>query len=167
MAYVDEAWARPPAELVPPGEGSPTGQEQAGEGVPSPGVTGPQLAEVPLTETVESALVAAAAEAGRHGQPIDTKTLLVALMDADPAGRWDRIWLHSRSREAIEQAGYEDPPVAGRQWDNMALTGACARAFETAWRVSQEYRRTPLQLGVLVLGLIADESRPFPRAEHR
>lgn len=159
MAYAEEAWARPPAKLIPTHEGPPSDNERAGEGL-----TGPRLARMPLTETVESALRAAAAQAGRRDRPLDTKTLLVALMDADPAGRWDRIWLESRSREAIEQAGYEDPPLPVCHWNNVAMTGACARAFETAWRVSQQYRLTPLQLGVLVLGLIADKSSAASRA---
>lgn len=164
MAYAEEAWARPAAKLIPPREGPPTGQERAGEGLTSPEPTGPRLAGISLTETVESALCAAAAQAGRLGQPLDTKTLLVALMDADPAGRWDRIWLESRSREAIEQVGYEDPPLPACQWNNVAMTGACARAFENAWRMSQQYQRTPLQLGVLVLGLIAAKSSAASRA---
>jgi hypothetical protein len=165
LAYAEQAWARPPAKLIPLREGPPTGQEQAAEGLTRPEPAhGLQLAGLPLTETVESGLRAAAAEAGRRGQSIDTKTLLVALMDVDPDGEWDRIWLYGRSREAIEQAAYQDPPLPVCQWDKMVMTGACAGAFKTAWRVSQEYQRTPLQLGFLVLGLIADESSAASRA---
>ena len=126
-------------------------------------MTAPPLSGRPLTETVESALHAAAAQAGRHGRPVDTKALLVALMDADPNGGWSRIWLNSRSREAIEQADYQDPPRPGGQWNNVPVTGACVSALDTAWRVSQQYQLIPLQLGVLVLGLIDDKSSAAAR----
>lgn len=147
MAYAEEAWARPPAKLIPP----PPEEPPAGQ------LVGPQLAGMPLTETVASALHAADAEARRRGRPVDTKTLLVALMNAGPAGEWGRICLDSRGQEAIEQAGYQDPPEPHCQRDNVILTGACDRAFQRAWQLSQHYRQTPLQLGFLVLGLIDDK----------
>ena len=164
MAYAEEAWTRPAAELIPPHDEPPYGQEAAGQGLAGPELAGARLAGIPLTETVESALRTAAAEAGRRGQPIDSLAVLVALMDADSAGDWHRIWLYSRSREAIEQTGYEDQPLPGGWWNNVALTQACSAAFDTAWRVSQQYQLTPLQVGVLILGLIADETSAAARA---
>ena len=165
LAYAEEAWGTPPAKLIPPGKEPSTGREQEREQSASPVPPASRLTGFPpLTETVESALNAAADIADRHGQPIDTKTLLVSLMDADPAGRWDRICLYSRSREDIEQASDKDPPLPSCRWNNVVLTGACVRAFETAWRVSLQYQRTPLQLGVLILGLIADKSTAASRA---
>jgi hypothetical protein len=165
MAYAERAWARPPAELIPPPPEQPSnGQVQTHRRLASRELAGPQLAGMPLTETVASALHAADAEARRRGGPVDTKTLLVALMDADQAGEWDRIWLDSRSREAIEQAGYQDRQEPACQRDNVALTGACDRAFQRAWQFSQDYRETPLQLGFLVLGLIDDKSNAASRA---
>jgi hypothetical protein len=84
-------------------------------------------------------------------------------MDADPTGDWSRIWLNSRSREAIEQADYQDPPLPGSQWNNVAVTQACASALDKALQLSQQYRLVPLQLGVLVLGLIDDKSNAAAR----
>jgi hypothetical protein len=106
---------------------------------------------------VASALHAADAKARRIGRPVDTKALLVALIDADPAGEWDRICMESRSREAMEQAGYQDPQEPTRQRDSVTLTGSCDRAFQRAWQLSLHFRQTPLQVGFLVLGLIDDE----------
>ena len=163
MAYAEKAWDRQAAELVPPPKDPPAGQARTHGRLASPELAGPQLAGMPLTETVASALHAADAEARRRGRPVDTKTLLVALMKTDPA-EWDRIWLDSRGQEAIEQAGYQDPQEPGCQRDNMALTGACDRAFQRAWQLSQDYRETPLQLGFLVLGLIDDTSNAASRA---
>jgi hypothetical protein len=165
MAYAQIAWARPPTELIPPPpKEPPAGQVRTHGRLASPELAGPRLAGIPLTETVASALHAADAKARRRGRLVDTKALLVALMDADPAGEWGRIWLHSRSREAIEQAGYQDPQERACQRDNVALTGGCDRAFQRAWQLSQDYRETPLQLGFLVLGLIDDESNAASRA---
>jgi hypothetical protein len=138
MAYAKEAWDRPAAKLIPPSD------------------------EPRLTPAVASALSAAAAS--RREQPIDTKTLLVALMDIDSSGRWDRILLHSCDRNAIAEVGYEDPPGPAYRLGNLVLTQACGRAFETAWRLSSQYLQVPLQLGFLVLGLIADESSAGARA---
>ncbi|MDQ2813955.1 MAG: hypothetical protein M3Z75_19335 [Actinomycetota bacterium] len=165
MTYSKQAWARTPAKLIPPPpEEPPAGQLQTHGSLASPGLAGPQLAGMPLTETVASALHAADAEAHRRGRPVDTKTLLVALMDADPAGEWHRIWLNSRSREAIERAGYQDPQEPTCRRDNVALTGACDLAFQRAWQLSQDYRETPLQLGFLVLGLIDNTLNAASRA---
>ena len=164
MTYAEKAWARPPAKLIPPPKDPSAGQARTHGRLASPELAGPQLAGMPLTETVASALHAADAEARRRGRPVDTKTLLVALMKTDSAGEWDRIWLYSRGQEAIEQAGYQDPREPPCQRDNMALTGACDRAFQRAWQLSQDYRETPLQLGFLVLGLIDDTSNAASRA---
>jgi hypothetical protein len=176
MAYAEKAWAGPPAKLIPPPEGipvweglplregAPTGQQETGGRLTGTRLTTLPPTETMLAETVERALHTAADEARRRAQPIDTRTLLVALMEADQAGRWDRICLNSRSREAIKQADYYDPLLPPCQWNNVTLTRACAAAFETAWRLSLQYRQTPLQLGILVLGLIADESSAASRA---
>lgn len=155
--YAREAWARPAKKLIPPPEEPATSPQEAGERPVGPGPV-----RLPLTETVAAALHAATAN--RRGKPVDTKTLLVALMDADSFGRWDRIWLHSRDRNAIAEAGYEDPPLPVYRRDNIILSQACGRAFETAGRLSSQSPRTPLQLGFLVLGLIADASSAASRA---
>jgi hypothetical protein len=49
MAYAEEAWARPPAKLIPPREKPPISQEKSDEGLTSPELTGPRLAGMPLT----------------------------------------------------------------------------------------------------------------------
>ena len=168
MAFAEEAWARQAAKLIPPSE--PAVQQEADEGATSQQLTGPpplagsSWAGMPLTETVDYALLTATAEAGRRRMPLDTKSLLIALIDADPAGRWDRICLNSRSREAIQQAGYEDPPLLGGHWNHAPMTRACAKALETAGQLSRQYRQNSLQAGFLVLGLISEESNAAARA---
>jgi len=140
MAYAETAWAKPSAPEYP-------------------------LRGVECTEAVDTALRLAGVTARRLGQAVDTRTLLLAAMDADPAGRWDRIWLHSRGREAIEQAAVVDrPTLPDGQWNNIELTGACVAALRAAVRISQQYQTLPLPLGVLVLGLIADQTSAAARA---
>ena len=149
-------------------EEPPASQVQTHGRLASPELAGQRLAGMPLTETVASALHAAYAEARRRGRPVDTKTLLVALMDADPAGEWDRIWLDSRSREAIGQAGYQDPQEPGCQRDNVALTGACDRAFQRAWQLSQRLPGNPASVGLLGPGTHRRHvERRLPCAEHQ
>jgi hypothetical protein len=167
LAFAEEAWARPAAKLIPPSE--PTVRQEADQG-PTSQLTGPPplagscWAGMPLTQTVDYALLTATAKAGRRRAPLDTKSLLVALIDADPAARWERICLNSRSREAIQQTGYEDPPRLGGHWNNVPLTWACTKALETAWQLSRQYRQNSLQAGFLVLGLISEESNAAARA---
>ena len=164
MTYAEHAWAVPPARLIPPREGSSAGRDRNGAVSIDREPTGGGPARLPLTETVESALHAAAASANRRGQPVGTKTLLTALMDADSAGRWDRILLYSRSREATEQVGYEDakqlececydvrddPSLRGRAQDRMPDLTAV--------------RANPARAGRPSSRLIADRSNAAARA---
>ncbi len=177
MAYAEQAWGQTAREAGSPRE--PAVQQEANGGRMNQPLAGPppgrpswagpppawaSWAGLPLTETVAHALGAAAAGAGRRGVPLGTKSLLVALMDADQAGEWGRICLNSRGREAIEQVGYEDPPAPGGYWNNVPLTGACTRALETACQLSRQYQEDALQVGFLVLGLIASGSNAAARA---
>ncbi len=117
------------------------------------------LRDVPLTETVTAALDHATDIASRRGGAVDTKTLMLALMDADAVGQWDRIWLHGGGRQALEQATGEDPPLAPFDLGNQGgLTGACATACMTAVRLCQQHQLFPMPAGALALGLIADPS---------
>jgi hypothetical protein len=123
------------------------------------------LRGVPQTETVITALHHATDIARRRGRATDTKTLMLALMDADATGRWNRIELNGGSRQAIEQAAVEDPPLSPfDQRNNSGLTGACATALMTAVRLSRQLQLDPMPPGVLALGLIADRSNAACRA---
>ena len=117
------------------------------------------LRDVSVTESVIAALRHADDIARRRGRAVDTKTLMLALMDADAVGQWDRIWLYGGGRQPLEQAAGQDPPLAPFDHGNEGgQTGACATACMTAVRLSRQYGLFPMPPGVLALGLIADPS---------
>jgi len=133
MAYLESAWSQPPAPPDP-------------------------LDGVELAETVTIALRHAAGTVSRRGRVIDTKAVLLALMDADRAGDWSRIQLNSRGREALEQFDAEDPPLLPvGQWGTTEVTGACVSALMAAVRISDQHKIYPVSPGIVVLGLIEDK----------
>jgi hypothetical protein len=140
MAYATTAWQRPPAVQTP-------------------------LRDVELAGPVEMALANAAALADRDNRPIDTRSLLLALMDADGHGRWERILFDIGGREAIARAAYYDPPMLPEgQWRSTRITGACATALTTAARIARQYQMLPVPVGVLALGLVADPASAATQA---
>ncbi|MGV9410054.1 hypothetical protein ACWDOP_09075 [Nocardia sp. NPDC003693] len=121
------------------------------------------LAGVPLHSTVVAALRSAAI--ARMGDPVDTRTLLVEIMRADIAGDWSRICLHAGDIEAIADKLVTDPMAVGLwHWENVQLTGRCAMALDIAWRLAHRYALWPIPAGLVVLGLIADDSVGAARA---
>lgn len=121
------------------------------------------LAGVPLHSTVVAALRGAAAT--RVPDPVDTHTLLVEIMRADMTGDWSRICLHAGDIEAIADKLVIDPVTVGVwHWENIQLTDRCAMALDIAWRLAHRYGLWPVPAGLVVLGLVADDSAAAARA---
>ncbi|MEU0545938.1 hypothetical protein ABZ319_39315 [Nocardia sp. NPDC005978] len=115
------------------------------------------FAGIPLHSTVEAALRSAAALRVRG--PVDTHTLLVELMRADTSGDWSRICLNTGSIDAIADKLVIDPPKHGAwYWERVPLTDSCALALDVAWRLAHRYALLPIPLGLVVIGLVADDS---------
>ncbi|MFE5286324.1 hypothetical protein ACFRAQ_15270 [Nocardia sp. NPDC056611] len=107
------------------------------------------------------------AAVARAPAPIDTGDLLVALLRADGSGDWSRICLDTGDADAIERKGMIDRPSRGAgRWENVRLTDQCAIALEVSGRLATRYRLWPIPVGLVVLGLIADESAAAARALH-
>lgn len=114
------------------------------------------LAGAPLHSTVIAALRSAGQ---RISHPVDTRDLLVALIQADESAVWSRILLHTGDIDAIAGKIALDPVNRGSDdWYGMPVTGTCAAALDSAGRLAQHYGLWPLPPGILALGLIADES---------
>ncbi|MGW4536174.1 hypothetical protein ACWEOI_34970 [Nocardia sp. NPDC004340] len=107
------------------------------------------------------------AAVARAPAPVDTGDLLVALMRADGSGDWSRICLDTGDADAIERKGMIDRPSRGAgRWENARLTDQCAIALDVSGRLATRYRLWPIPVGLVVLGLIADESAAAARALH-
>ncbi|MEV6773549.1 hypothetical protein AB0N05_33450 [Nocardia sp. NPDC051030] len=115
------------------------------------------LVGVPMHSTVELALRAAAAQT--IPEPLNTQRLLVTLMRADSSGQWYRLWLHAGGIKAITGKFVLDPTnYTAATWDGVPLTFACARALDISARLSHRYDIWPLTVGMVTIGLIADQS---------
>ncbi|WP_051177836.1 hypothetical protein [Nocardia concava] len=115
------------------------------------------LAGAALHSTVAAALRDAGGRAG--SRPVDTRDLLLALMRADQSGRWARIWLYTGDIDAIADKVAIDPDTrTSAEWCGIPVTDTCAVALETAGHLAQRYRLWPLPVGLVVLGLVVDET---------
>ncbi|MGW4353014.1 hypothetical protein ACWELJ_13100 [Nocardia sp. NPDC004582] len=115
------------------------------------------LAGAPIHSTVVAALRTAAAK--RVPDPVDTHSLLAALMRADASGDWSRICLNAGDVDAVENKLVVDRAGGGPwHWENIRLTVQCAIALDVAGRLATRYRLWPIPVGLVVLGLIADHS---------
>ncbi|WP_089106151.1 Clp protease N-terminal domain-containing protein [Streptomyces hyaluromycini] len=128
-------------------------------------LVGEVLRDLPLHSSVTQALRAAAPT----GPPVGTRELLVALMRADNAGEWHRIWLHCGNDEAVAAMPFQDPEqgpggAAAGLWESIPLTSACVTALEVAARLAKRYDMWPLPPGLLALGLVADDTCGASRA---
>ncbi|MFF2555360.1 hypothetical protein ACFVUS_30450 [Nocardia sp. NPDC058058] len=115
-----------------------------------------------LHSTVVAALRAAA---GRASGPVDTRALLVELMQADSVGRWGRIQLFVGDPDAVGRKPVSEAVGAGAfDWNGVPLTDGCAVGMEVAGRLAYRYGLWPLPVGMMVLGLVADERSAAARA---
>lgn len=106
-----------------------------------------------------STIITALRLAGRRGEgrPVGTMDLLIAVMNSDMSGQWQRIWLESGSVEAIAARSTHDPdPWPDDIWHGVTLTHTCMVAVEASSLLAARYRLVPMPVGVLVLGLLAD-----------
>ncbi|MEV5649751.1 hypothetical protein AB0L57_16020 [Nocardia sp. NPDC052254] len=121
------------------------------------------LAGVPLHPAVSAALRHAANRVAPG--PVDTRALLVALIQADVAGDWSRIRLQAGDFDALAAADVADPdPGVSGGWENVPVTDSCAIALDIAGRVAGRFTLWPLPVGAVVLGLLADDSCAAARA---
>ncbi|GAB2719141.1 hypothetical protein [Nocardia thraciensis] len=98
-------------------------------------------------------------------RPVDTRDLLVALMRADVAGAWDRVWLHCGDPDGIAGKTVLDTANgSSASWEGVRLTDSCATALDIAGRLAHRYDLWPLPAGVLALALVADENCAAARA---
>ncbi|WP_051466237.1 CHAT domain-containing protein [Pseudofrankia saprophytica] len=115
------------------------------------------LDDVPLTPTVEDALALAAAER-LSNQPIDTAMLLAALSRMDVVGEWDRLRLHTRAPVDLPGLGLSDQDAdPGGRWKGVPLSGTLVAAIRTAERQAGEAGLLPVPVGLLAVGLVADD----------
>ena len=121
------------------------------------------LAGAPLHPAVMSALHLAATRMAP--EPVDTRALLVALMQADMPGDWSRIRLHAGDTDAIAAAVVHDPASGSSgAWEDVPITDTCAVAIDIGGRLAGRYNLWPLPAGLLALGLLADETSAAARA---
>lgn len=121
------------------------------------------LAGAPLHPTVVTAFRAAGARVAPH--PVDTRDLLVALMRADASGKWSRVWLHTGDIDAIASAVVLDPATgSSAAWETIPVTDTCAVALDIGGRLASRYNLWPLPVGLVALGLVADDSSAAAQA---
>lgn len=159
LKYAQVAWANPPATALPAVQAAPPLAKAAPSAPSRAPAAQDLLRDVELTETVKMALGHASIMASSRRRPMDTKTVMVALMSADVTGSWERIWLETKGPAAIEQTAAEDPASsASGVWNKTQLTGACQQALGFAADLARRRNLTPMPPGVLALGLISDLS---------
>jgi hypothetical protein len=99
------------------------------------------------------------------GRPVGTHDLLVAIMRSDESGEWHRIWLHCGDDVDIAANPVRDTNCepAGA-WAGIPLTRMSVHALDVSKRLSDRYRFSPLPVGILALGLVADHASGASRA---
>ena len=73
-------------------------------------------------------------------RPLGTLDVLLALVEADAAADWQRIWLNFRELHEADAGRYRDPsppdgdpsPPDGDSWHSRPVTATCARAIRAA-----------------------------------
>jgi hypothetical protein len=99
------------------------------------------------------------------GMALDTKAILLALMQVDVYGDWSRIWLETGSPEMLARERAHDlDETASSYWEGTELTATLASAMRTAARITRQYDLEPMPVGVLALGLIANPATGAARA---
>ena len=123
-----------------------------------------QLDRRPFNEAVIRALDRAVERSGsRH--PVDTRDVLLALMEGDPYSEWERVWLRFAGPESVASAVVGDPvgePGAG--WGSASLSVTCCAGLALAVRLAEAYGPGPVSIGVATLGLVANPATAAARA---
>lgn len=112
-----------------------------------------------MFDSVVASALDAAAERSAPLRALDTRYALLALMQADTRGEWDRVWLHFAGPEAVERAAVTDPDERQRpsqRWGTAALSGTCADALAQAVRLADIYGLPEVSPGIAAIGLVAD-----------
>ncbi len=66
-------------------------------------------------------------------RPMSTLDVFLALVEADAAADWQRIWLNFRELHEADADRYRDPsPPDGDSWHSRPVTATCARAIRAA-----------------------------------
>jgi hypothetical protein len=91
------------------------------------------------------------------GRPMGTLDVFLALVEADAAADWQRIWLNFRELHEADAGRYRDPsPHDGDSWNSRPVTGTCARAIRAAVALADGSAPSllPVSTGVLALCLV-------------
>lgn len=121
------------------------------------------LHNVPLSSPVVTALHAAGRRAAPR--PVSTRDLLVELIRTDTTGAWSRITLRTGGPDRLARKPVVDPALGSSAvWEQVALNDSCAAALEVAHRLAAHYELMPVPVGVVALGLVADESSAAAQA---
>ncbi len=101
------------------------------------------------------------------GRPLGTLDVLLALMKADAAADWQRIWLSFREPDEADAGRYRDPsPPDGDSWNGRPVTATCARAIRAAVALADGSGPSllPVSAGVLALCLVGTPATAASRA---
>lgn len=107
------------------------------------------LSGIELTSSVSAALELAVRATSR-GEPVNTRTILTALIACDRSGYWSQFIIDESAMS------FERTDAVGRSYREVPLTEACAGALAFASHLASTYGMLPMPPGVLALGLIAD-----------
>jgi hypothetical protein len=101
------------------------------------------------------------------GRPMGTLDVFLALMKADAAADWQRIWLSFREPDEADADRYRDPsPPDGDSWNGRPVTATCARAIRAAVALADGSSPSllPVSAGVLALCLVGTPATAASRA---
>ncbi len=111
----------------------------------------------PAFTTKALAILDRAAVMRAPDRPLGTLDVFLALMTADAAADWQRIWLNFRQPDEADADRYRDPsPHDGDSWNGRPLTATCARAIRAAVTLADGTTPSllPVSAGVLALCLV-------------
>jgi hypothetical protein len=150
-------------EMVTSGDNRPG---HLGDAQPQPSVKNRGMDQIPLSETVSTALSLAIADAGVNGT-LDTKTMFAALARTESFIDWYRIESLARDPRTLGAAPMSDPIThQSETWRGAPVTGSLAAAVRLADQALPLLSEEPagIPAGVLVVALIADPMNSASRA---
>jgi hypothetical protein len=96
-----------------------------------------------------------AAVARGPGRPMSTLDVFLALVEADAAADWQRIWLYFHEPKEAAADRHRDPaPPDGDSWNGRPVTATCAGALRAAVALAGGSGLLPVSTGVLALCLV-------------